>query len=193
MAGLRLRVINVGGGGSREIPAFYKGWDQDILDIDPAVKPDILCDAKKMRTLKAGKYDAVFCSHNLEHFYKHEVPAVLDGFMHVLKPEGFAQIAVPDMTSLFEAVKGRDIDETWYTVPAGNISFHDVIYGWGKMVGSGNEFFSHKCGFTEKSMTKVLTKAGFKKVFTAVDPAGNLHAYAFKVPPSKSLMQRLGI
>lgn len=188
-----MRVINVGGGGDRTLPAFYKGWDQDILDIDPDVKPEILCDAKLMRTLKASQYEAVFCSHNLEHFYRHEVQTVLAGFQHVLKADGFAQIAVPDMTSLFEAVKGRDLDDTWYTVPAGRVTFHDVLYGWGQLMSKGNLFFSHKCGFTEKSMTKELTKAGFKKVFTAVDPAGNLHAFAFKKAPSKDLMRRLGL
>ncbi len=188
-----LRVLNVGGGGSRDLPVHFKGWDQDLLDIDPSVKPDIVCDAKLMTKLPRNKYDAVFCSHNLEHFYKHEVPAVLAGFQHVLKPPGFAQIAVPDMPSLFEALaRGRDIDDIWYVSGGGPISFHDVIYGWGAQVKQGNVYYAHKTGFTEKSITKALRAAKFVSVYTAVDSA-NLHAYAFKGRPTKAALQRLGI
>ena len=56
-----MRVLNVGGGTNRQLPKQYAGWEQDVLDIDPNVKPDILCDAKLMRKLPAAKYDAVFC------------------------------------------------------------------------------------------------------------------------------------
>jgi hypothetical protein len=189
-------VLNVGGGTSRALPVTYKGWEQVLLDIDPAVLPDVVCDAKEMRKLPPAKYDAVFCSHNLEHFYKHEVPAVLHGFRHVLKADGFAQIAVPDMMELVERmVKDcRDLDETWYVSSGGPISFHDVIYGWGKEVARGNFYYSHKTGFTEKSLTKALTHAGFHQVLTARD-GGNLHAIAFKgkAKPSASLLRTLGV
>ena len=190
-----MRVLNVGGGAGRDLPSIYKGWEQDLLDIDQNVKPDIVCDAKTMRKLPAGKYDAIYCSHNLEHFYKHEVPQVLGGFMHVLKKNGFAHIAVPDMGVLFDCiVKGnRDIDDVWYRVDAGPITFHDVIYGWSKAVGQGNLYYSHKTGFTEKSMGKTLRASGFKAVMTATDGMGNIHAFAFKSKPSKARLQRLGI
>jgi hypothetical protein len=187
-----MRVINVGGGASRDLPAFYRGWSQDVLDIDPNVGADIVCDAKKMRTLKRGVYDAVFCSHNLEHFYLRDVPAVLDGFQHVLKGTGFAQIAVPDMQGLFDQVRGRDIMETWYQAGSGAISFHDVMYGWGKQIAAGNEFYAHHCGFSEKSLAKVLRAAGFVSVMTASDGM-NIHAYAFKSKPGKTLLQQLGV
>lgn len=186
-----MKVLNVGGGASRDLPSFYRGWDQILLDIDPAVKPDIVCDAKNLGTIK-DKFDAVFNSHNLEHFYRHDVPVVLRGFVHVLKPTGFAQIAVPDMETLFEAIRGRDIMDTYYTCNGGPISFHDVIYGWNKPMSQGNLFYSHKCGFTEKSISKALISAGFKKVFTATEN-GNLHAYAFKSSPTKTQLTRLGI
>ncbi len=108
------KVLNVGGGPTRDLPIFYKGWTQVLLDIDPQVKPDVVCDAKQMGKLPRGAYDAVYCSHNLEHFYRHEVPNVLAGFQHVLKADGFAHIMVPDMNAVFEALKDRDINDTWY-------------------------------------------------------------------------------
>lgn len=186
------KVLNVGGGPDRNLPALYKGWQQLTLDIDPAVQPDVLCDAKEMHKLKRESYDAIFCSHNLEHFYRHEVPQVLRGFQHVLRPDGFVDIRVPNMTALFEAIRDRDINDTYYTVPAGNISFHDVLYGWGKQVSNGNLYYSHKTGFTEKSLIKVLRDAKFKRVMTATDDL-NIYAYGFKGHAPKSLLQRLGI
>jgi predicted SAM-dependent methyltransferase len=42
----------------------------------------------------------VYCSHNLEHYYHHEVPRVLAGSLHVLKPHGFAEIRVPDVEAV---------------------------------------------------------------------------------------------
>jgi hypothetical protein len=189
-----LRVLNVGGGAGRDLPSLYKGWEQHLLDIDADVKPDICCDAKDVRTkIRAGIYDAVYCSHNLEHFYRHEVPVVLDGFAHVLKQNGFAHITVPDIGTLFEAVKGKDINDTYYVCNGGKITFHDVLYGWGLQVEAGNGFYAHKTGFTVKSLTKALTEAGFTKVMIASDGVGNIHSYAFKRRPSVELLRSLGI
>jgi ubiquinone/menaquinone biosynthesis C-methylase UbiE len=186
-------VLNVGGGG-RHLPKEYEGWDQDLLDIDPKVEPDILCDAKDMRKI-TKKYDAVFCSHNLEHFYRHEVPQVLGGFQHVLKNDGFAHIIVPDLSSLVEAIAkgGLDIDDPYYHLGDGTkISFHDVLYGWGRVMKQGNLFYAHKCGFTEKSLSRELTRAEFHKVMTASD-GHNIHAYAFKQNPTSAQKRQLGL
>jgi predicted SAM-dependent methyltransferase len=187
-------VLNVGGGASREIPATYKGWDQRLLDIDPSVKPDICCDAKDMGKLKASSFDAVYCSHNLEHFYRHDVPVVLSGFHHVLKQDGFAQIAVPDVMALMrEVVEGkRDVMDTWYRAPSGPISFHDVLYGWNQAMEAGNIFYSHKCGFSEKSLGEALREAGFTSIYTSSDGM-SLHAYAFKRRPTEARRRTLGI
>ena len=189
-----MKVLNVGGGTARELPAIYKGWEQHLLDIDAAVNPDICCDAKDMRKLKAAQYDAIYCSHNLEHFYRHDVPLVLGGFMHVLKSTGFAHIAVPDIMAVMESVvRGNmDVEDTWYTVPGSAISFHDVMYGWNKPMATGNLYYSHKCGFSEKSLGKALRAEGFKSIHIAKDGM-NLHAFAFKAKPTEAKLRSLGI
>ena len=56
----------------------------------------------------------------------------------------------------------------------------------------GNLFYAHKCGFTEKSLGRVLSRVGFKKVVTATDGM-NLHAYAFKTKPSSTQVRQLGL
>ena len=163
------KVLNVGGNNKAiALPGQYSGWRNVVLDIDPTRGPDIVCDARDLATLPRGEYDAVYCSHNLEHYYRHDVPRVLSGFLHVLKPEGFAHLRVPDMGALMRKVteKDMDIDDVLYESPAGPITVRDVIYGYGAEIErSGNDFFAHKTGFTPKSLKSALRASGFSHVF----------------------------
>lgn len=189
-------VLNVGGNNKAiPIPGHYDGWKHDLLDIDPAGNPDIVCDARDMVNLPTGEYDSVYCSHNLEHYHRHDVYKVLSGFLHVLKEGAFAYIRVPDMEDLMKTVVARnlDIDDFLYDSPAGPITVRDVIYGYGiEIETSGNDFFAHKTGFTKKSLTGILLASGFSYVFAA---AGNLEvtAIAFKGKPDRDSMALLGI
>ena len=127
------KVLNVGGN-SKEIPLppEYAGFDHLLLDIDPKGAPDIVCDARELATLEGGVFDAVYCSHNLEHYYRHDVPRVLSGFQHMLKDGGFAHIRVPDINEVMRLSieRGLDIDDVLYTSPSGPIMVLDVLYGY---------------------------------------------------------------
>ena len=190
------KVLNVGGN-SKDIalPALYDGWEIVLLDIDPRGNPDVLCDARELSRLEGAEYDAVYCSHNLEHYYRHDVPRVLAGFRHVLKGDGFAHIRVPDMSELMRVVvqKRIDIDDVLYQSPAGPITVRDVIYGYGvEIERSGNDFYAHKTGFTEKSLQSMLHACGFTHVYTGT---GNLEvsAAAFKAPPAEYARRLLAL
>lgn len=181
------RVLNVGGN-SREIPLppEYAGWDNVLLDIDPGCNPDVLCDARELDRLPAASFDSVYCSHNLEHYYQHDVARVLAGFQHVLKDEGFVFVRVPDIVVLMRVVveQGLDITDILYQSNAGPITVRDVIYGYGREIErSGNDFFAHKTGFTEKSLLEVLHAAGFPHVFTRYGFL-EVTAFAFKNAPT---------
>jgi SAM-dependent methyltransferase len=190
------KVLNVGGNNkSIPLPPQYAGFEHLLLDIDPTGKPDICCDARKLATLEAGQFDAIYNSHNLEHYYRHDVGAVLSGFRHVLKEGGFIQIRVPDMAEVFRRiVEGNlDIDDTLYQSAAGPIMALDVIYGFQAQIErSGQEFFAHKTGFTQKSLMRALQRAGFTKVYSSV---GNLevNAVAFKGQPSNETLALWGL
>ena len=182
------KVLNVGGN-SKEIPLppQYDGFEHVLLDIDPRGSPDIVCDARNLTTLDAGQFDAVYCSHNLEHYYRHDVQKVLTGFLHVLKDNGFVHIQVPDIQEVMRVTIERnlDIDDILYQSPAGPIMILDVLYGYSvEIERSGQHFFGHKTGFTRKSLEKALRKAGFSKVYGAT---GNLEvvALAFKSSPDQ--------
>ena len=179
-------VLNVGGNDkSIPIPDHYHGWNHLLLDIDPAGNPDILCDARKLDTLEAGQFDAIDCSHNLEHYYRHEVPKVLNGFSHVLKPDGFAEIRVPDLRAVMQAMLDRnlDIEDTLYQSPAGPIATLDVIYGLASQIErSGHDFFAHKTGFTAQSLQRTLIRH-FTHVYTQPGML-EIRALAFRGPPT---------
>jgi len=190
------RLLNVGGNNKAiALPPQYAGFEQLLLDIDPAGSPDIVCDARQLGLLEGGQFDAVYCSHNLEHYFRHDVPRVLAGFLHVLKDGGFAHIRVPDIAEVMSVcvARGLDIEDMLYDSEAGPIMVLDVLYGHAAQIErSGEDFYAHKTGFTRKSLLAALLGAGFTKAFSR---AGNLEidALAFKGTPDEATRGLLGI
>lgn len=186
------KVLNVGGNSKLiKLPPQYHDWEHILLDIDPRGEPDIVCDARELAHLPRSQFDAVYCSHNLEHYYRHDAIKVLSGFLHVLKEDGFVHICVPDMGELMRTVvrNNLDIDSFLYESPAGPITVRDVIYGYAvEIERSGNDFFAHKTGFTQNSLIALLKGCGFPYVYAS---SGNLEvlAYAFKNKPSGFAIQ----
>lgn len=193
----RKKFLNVGGNRKEiPVPSYFNGWDHVLLDIDPAGGPDIVCDARELQDLEPGQFHAVYCSHNLEHYYYHEVSRVLQGFRHVLKPTGFVLISVPDMESVMKAVveQGLDLDDVLYEAESGiGILVRDVLYGWGmQMEVSGQDYYAHKTGFTQKSLKSILLQNGFK-YFWSQSSLFNLTVVAFLRKPSKWAINLLGV
>jgi hypothetical protein len=189
------RVLNVGGGSKKiPIPPRYDGWEHVLLDIDPKTGADVVMDARLLHTLPPAKYDAVYCAHNLEHYYRHESVQVLRGFLHVLKPEGFAEIRVPDLEKVMKLVvaNGLDIDDVLYQSGLGPILVRDVIYGYHvEIERSGNDFYAHKTGFTPKALRETVLKAGFEVVMNAVTEHFELLALAFVKQPTMERVKEI--
>ena len=189
-------VLNVGGNSKAiPLPPQYAGFEHLLLDIDPTGGPDVVCDARELTTLAAGRFDAVYCSHNLEHYYGHEVPRVLAGFLHVLKDGGFAHVRVPDMAEVMRQTveRGLDIEDTLYQSAVGPIRVLDVIYGHGPQIeASGQDFFAHRTGFTRKSLHAALQRAGFATVYSGT---ANLEvtAVAFKGAADPAALALFGL
>ena len=190
------KVLNVGGGSkSIALPPQYAAFEHLLLDIDPKGQPDIVCDARQLSGLPAAQFDAVYCSHNLEHYYRHDVPRVLAGILHVMKDGGFVQIRVPDLTELMRVTvsQGLDVDDVLYTSPAGQVMVLDVLYGHSPTIErSGEEFFAHKTGFTQKSLSNAVARAGFSSMFCMT---GNLeiNLIAFKGKPDPEVRALFGL
>jgi len=191
------KFLNVGGGSKNVwLPDYLHGFDHCLLDIDPRGEPDLLCDARELATQKPGQFDAIYCSHNLEHYYSHEVPTVLRGFLHVLKPGGFVEIRVPDIGALFVEVMKRqlDIDDVVYTSGRGDIRVLDMLYGYGPEIEStGQDFYAHKTGFTQKSLARALKSAGFGMRITRPGRERELLMYGFTPRPTASQIKLLNL
>lgn len=190
------KVLNVGGNNKAiPIPEQYDGWKHVLLDIDPKGGADVVCDARELIGLAGSDFDSIYCSHNLEHYYRHDVAKVLRGFVHVLKDDGFAYIRVQNIGELMRTVvqQGLDIDDFLYQSLAGPITVRDVIYGYGlEIETSGNDFYAHKTGFTRKSLTATLLNAGFNFVFTRVGEL-EVTAIAFKNKPGAEIIALFNI
>lgn len=190
------KVLNVGGNNKAiPIPSYYEGWKHLLLDIDSRGNPDVVCDSRLLTDLSPGLFDAIYCSHNLEHYFQHDVEKVLAGFHNVLCGDGFVDIRVPDMGQLMKIVVDNelDIEDFLYDSPGGPIHVLDVIYGWRlELERSGNDFFAHKTGFTEKSLIRHLKKSGFLSVFTSTADL-EVRAIAFKQEPTRYAKELLGL
>ena len=193
------RVLNVGGGSKGvALPPHFQDWEQLLLDIDPRVGADLVCDARTLRaSVDANTFDAVYCSHNLEHYYRHDVDKVLQGFLHALKADGFAEIRVPDIGELIKlmAKDALDIEQEVYRANIGPISAHDMIYGYAPEIeASGQDFYAHKTGFSRDSLLRALHANGFGEIYFAPPLALlELHVFAFKTKADAARRAALGL
>ncbi len=196
-SGSRRTVLNVGGGSDAiAIPKHYDHWERRRLDIDPACEPDILLDARELASLEPRLFDAVYSSHNLEHFHAHEARIVVEGIRHILKDDGFAEIRVPDLGAVFRQMvrNDMDIDDVLYTSPAGPITIKDVIYGYGRQIErSGVDYYAHKTGFTAKSLFRLLRAGGFPISYSDVGKNYEIRVLAFTSPPIPEYAALLGL
>lgn len=168
-------------------------WHELRLDIDPAVKPDIVGTMTDMSAVADASVDAIFSSHNIEHLYPHEVPVALKEFLRVLKPDGFAVITCPDLQSVCALVAEGKLTETAYSSPAGPIAPIDILYGYRPAMAKGNLYMAHRCGFTERVLIGTLRAAGFAAVVSRRRPAPffDLWAIAKKGPTDEASLRAL--
>ena len=164
-------LLHVGCGGD-PLPEWAEGRYQETrLDISPDHTPDILASMVDMGEI--GSYDAIHCSHALEHLMPHEVSVALSEFIRVLNPGGFAVVFVPDL----EGVQATE--EPLFEAPCGTITGLDLLYGLRKLLPS-MPFMAHKTGFVSDTLRKAFEAAGFSKVEVQRLPNYNLMAVAVK-------------
>ena len=149
------RVLNLGSAAVDMHADHYAGWDVVSFDIDEESGADIIGDARRLKYFDEMQFDAVHMSHLLEHFYDHENLDVLEGIHHVLKPDGFCDIYVPDVIGAFGVAMrvGKGMRSRIYESESGPISLHQVIYGYGN-----NEYMAHMQGFDMKRLIETVAQ-----------------------------------
>jgi predicted O-linked N-acetylglucosamine transferase (SPINDLY family) len=185
-------VLHVGPGhrqSGAKLPPGFQGsdWQEIRLDIDPGNEPDIVGSMLDMAAVATGSVDALYSAHNIEHVYAHEVPLVLAEFLRVLKPSGVAVITCPDLQTVCALVAENKLTDAAYNSAAGPITPLDILYGHSSALAAGYHFMAHKTGFTEKSLTQALQKAGFQSIASKRRPSGlDLWTLASKAPMAQA-------
>jgi SAM-dependent methyltransferase len=166
-AGAKL-VLHVGCGprDHNTLHESFRGpeWHEVRLDVDPAMKPDIVASISDMSPVPSASVDAVYSHHNIEHVFAHEVPRVMEEFLRVLRPGGEALISTPDLQSVAEAIAAGRLEERLYRAEAGDISAIDVVYGLRSDIAEGREYMAHRTGFTLRTLGRKLNQAGFVNI-----------------------------
>ena len=160
-----MKTVLHAGCGHTPLPAWFADFAEVRLDIDPSVQPDICASMLDMGDI--GPFDALYCSHALEHLYPHEVAVALAEFRRVLKPGSPIVVFVPDLEGISAT------HEVIYESPCGPITGLDMIYGKISYL-EGNPFMAHHTGFVRETMVRVLEEAGFSGVSAMSVPEHNL-------------------
>ena len=178
-------LLNVGCGWSNksQIKGFNNdNWKEIRLDINNAVKPDIIGTLTDMSLIETASVDAIYSSYNLDHIYAHEVPIALKEFYRVLNEDGIAVVKCPDIQTVCELIAQDKLLEFLYESDIGPVYPIDVIYGNRKQIQMGNEYMAKKVGFTYSALNGAFAEAGFKARYGGRMPnyGGELALVAFK-------------
>ena len=168
------RLLHAGCGSRLNTPPReFAAFKETRLDCNPMVGPEILASIVAMPMVRDDSFDAVFCSHTLEHLFAHEVAMALAEFRRVLLPGGELVVSTPDLQSIGGKLALDQADYVLYQSAIGPITALDVLYGHRGSIVAGNAFMGHKTGFTSSVMKAALAAAGFTKIEVERDPNPN--------------------
>ena len=168
-------------------------WQEIRFDIDESNQPDLVGTMLDMKAVASDSMDALYSSHNIEHLYPHEVQIALKEFLRILKPDGYAVITCPDIQSVCALVAQDKLTDAAYMSVSGAITPLDILYGHGASLENGNLYMAHKTGFTKKTLSIELQKAGFAMIGVVVKRESffNLWAIASKKAMSEEEVMEL--
>lgn len=159
------------GCGPNPLPDWLDDYEEVRLDIDPDCEPHILASMTDLGEI--GPFDAIYCSHALEHLFPHDAVKALSEFRRVLKPGGHAVIFVPDLEDV------KPDEEPLYDSPSGVICGRDLYYGLARYV-EASEFMAHRSGYVRATLARTVREAGFAKTEVRRLSGWNLMAVAVK-------------
>jgi SAM-dependent methyltransferase len=159
------KMLNAGSGPANG--TMHRGfdaseWKEVRIDIDPSTTPDLVGSISNMRgVVEDDSFDAVWCSHCIEHLHDHEVLPALHEFRRILSDDGFAVISCPNLEAVAKLIVSEDIESVAYLSPAGPIRLLDMLFGHSPSIESGHVHMIHRTGFTRDRIGRLAVNAGF--------------------------------
>lgn len=130
-----------------------EGWE--ILNAIPEAWVDHIGQAEDLSRFEGNIFDEIYASHVLEHLgYQSALPAALNEWYRVLKPEGRLMVSVPDLDTLCELYSQRA-----ELCPQDRFAIMRMMFG-----GQLDEFDFHCVGLNEEFLTSFLSAAGFANI-----------------------------
>ena len=140
------------------------------IDIDARAAPDVVGSISNMRGLfENGLFDAVWCSHCIEHLDDHEVLPALREF-NELTDGGFAILSCPnlDADAIAKLLASEDVESVAESCPwLVRSGFSDMIFGHSPSIEAGRMHMAHKTGFTVNRLGRLALNAGFAEARVA--------------------------
>lgn len=169
------RVLHVGCGhpATHRLHACFRAgepWEEIRIDVDPKVRPDIVCSTVDMSAAVADdSVDAVWSSHTIEHLWDHEVLPAFGEFRRVINDTGFLLLRCPDLRAIALTLVEHGPEHVAYESPAGPITPLDMLFGHRMSVAAGNSYMAHHTGFTDDRIAELLMEVGFAEIRTRTE------------------------
>lgn len=120
-------------------------------------------DAEDLTKVGDQTMEVIYASHLLEHIPHPRVPLVLYHWFRKLVIGGKLILNVPDMNWVAKQIRkyefSGNVDSDVFTTFNGHNSLQDIIYGT-----HAHEGEQHQSGYTKKSLTELLTQAGYQDI-----------------------------
>ena len=178
----RKMLVNLGSGPRplSRLPPFFADWREFRVDIDPASAPDLLADVTDLSAIQSGSADAVWSAHCIEHLHLHEVTKAFEETRRILADDGFLCVIVPDLQAIASYIETDRLLDMIYESPAGPVTAHDMIFGFGRDLASGHLRMAHHSGFTTSVLLRKLQEARFAEIILRRRSTLELAAVAWK-------------
>ena len=147
-----MKRLNLGCG-DKILPDYI---NVDVAESRRSLKPDVLCDLRKLTPFEDDTIDEILSVDVVEHFWRWEVVDILKEWRRVLKPGGVMILECPNLISACQELL-QNAEHATGPGPEGQRSMW-VLYGdpaW------KDPLMNHRWGYSPASLAQVMHEAGF--------------------------------